>query len=164
MNGKSVYLDTSSLLKRYLEEKGSQVVDKVYEESEKGNIKAVFSIWNVGEALGVLDRYRRRNLLSSEDFDTAVKGLISESMKMSRLGSMEILPISSTSLVESWLLVLKHQIYVADALQISPSKESQCTLFLGADSKLIQAAIKEKLNAVNIETEPQDAINLLNSV
>jgi len=164
MKGKLVYLDTSSLLKRYIEEKGSEVVDKLYKESETGNIKTVFSVWNVGEALGVLDRYRRRNLLSDDEFETAIKGLISESLKMCRLDSLEILPITSISLVESWFLVLKHQIYVADALQISSSKESQCSLFLAADSKLIQIAIKEKLNAVNIETDPQEAINWLNSV
>jgi predicted nucleic acid-binding protein len=164
MNVKLVYLDTSSLLKRYIEEKGSEVIDKVYKESETGDIKTVFSVWNVGEALGVLDRYRRRNLLSDDELDTTVKSLISESLKMSRLDSLEILPITSTSLVESWLLVLKHQIYAADALQISSSKESGCSLFLGADSKLVQAAILEKLNAVNIETDPQEAINQLNSV
>jgi predicted nucleic acid-binding protein len=81
---------------------------------------------------------------------------------MSRLDSLEILPITSTSLVESWLLALKHQIYAADEIQISSSKESNCSLFLGADRKLIHAALKEKLNAVNIESDPQKAIVQIN--
>jgi len=155
-------LDTSSLLKRYIDEKGSKVIDKLYRESEAGNTKTVFSVWNIGEALGVLDRYRRRKYLTEEEFETAIKSLITESIKMSRLDSLEILPITSTSLVESWLLVLKHQIYAADAIQISSSKESNCSLFLGADRKLIQAALKEKLNAVNIESDPQKAIDQIN--
>ena len=33
MNGKLVYLDTSSIVKRYIEEKGSEVVDKLSRES-----------------------------------------------------------------------------------------------------------------------------------
>ncbi|MFP3952297.1 MAG: type II toxin-antitoxin system VapC family toxin [Candidatus Bathyarchaeia archaeon] len=161
MNGKLVYLDTSSLLKRYIEEKGSEVVDKVYEESEAGNIKTAFSVWNIGEALGVLDRYHRRELITAEELETSIKGLISESIKMIKLDSLQLLPITSTSLIDSWLVVLKHHIYEADALQISSSKESCCDLFLGADKRLIQVAIKEKVNAINIELDPLKALDQL---
>jgi len=161
MNGKLVYLDTSSIVKRYIEEKGSEVVDKVYEESEAGRISTAFSVWNIGEVLGVLDRYRTRELISAKEFETALRDLISESMKMIRLNALQVLPITSTSLLESWLLVLKHHIYEADALQISSSKESHCDLFMGADNRLIQAALEEGINAINIESEPRKALKQL---
>ena len=153
-----VYLDTSSIVKRYIEEKGSEVVDKVYEETEAGRVRMAFSIWNIGEALGVLDRYRTRKIISDENFETALKTLASESMKMIRLGVLQLLPITSRTLIESWLLVLQHHIYEADALQISSSKESGCDLFLGADNHLIQAAQKEGINALNFEAEPEKAL------
>lgn len=153
-----VYLDTSSIVKRYIEEKGSEVVDKVYEESEAGRVRMAFSVWNIGEALGVLDRYRTRKMISDENFETALKTLASESMKMIRLGVLQLLPITSRTLIESWLLVLQHHIYEADALQISSSKESGCDLFLGADNHLIQAAQKEGINALNFEAEPEKAL------
>lgn len=153
-----VYLDTSSIVKRYVEEKGSEVVDKVYEEAEAGRVRMAFSVWNIGEALGVLDRYRTRRMISDEDFESALRSLASESMKMIRLGVLQLLPITSKTLIESWLLVLRHHIYEADALQISSSKEMDCTLFLGADNRLIQTAQKEGINALDIEAEPEKAL------
>jgi len=161
MNEKRVYLDTSSIVKRYIEERGSEVIDRVYEESEAGRIKTVFSVWNIGEALGVLNRYLTRELLSVKEFETALTDLITESIKMIRLNSMQVLPITSKSLVESWLLVLRHQIYEADALQISSSKDADCDIFLGADKRVIQVAHEEGIHAINIETEAQEALNQL---
>lgn len=56
-------------------------------------------------------------------------------------------------------MVLKHHIYEADALQLSTSKEARCNLFLGADNKLVEIALKEGINAINIEEEPEKALN-----
>ena len=159
-----VYLDTSSVVKRYIEEKGSEVIDKVYEKAEAGSIKTAFSIWNVGEALGVLDRYHTRKMISDEDLETALSTLASESMKMNRLGALQLLPITSKNLVDSWLLVLQHHIYEADALQISSSKEAGCDLFLGADNRLIQAAQREGINALDIEAEPEKALKQITEI
>ncbi|RLI84796.1 MAG: PIN domain nuclease, partial [Archaeoglobales archaeon] len=65
---KRVYLDSSAIVKRYIKERGTEVVDLVFDNAELGNVKIFFSIWNIGEVLGVLDRYRRRNLISSKEF------------------------------------------------------------------------------------------------
>jgi len=158
MNVKLAYLDSSSIVKRYIEEKGSQVVDVVYEKAEAAKLRFAFSIWNAGEVLGVLDRYLSRRLLSEDDFKTALSDFLSESIKMARLGSLQILPITTKSLTESWLLILKHHLYVADALQVSTSKEAGCNLILSADEELIQIAKKEGIDAMNIETEPERAL------
>jgi len=158
MRGLLVYLDTSSLVKRYIEEKGSEVLDKVYAEAEAGRVGVAFSVWNVGEAIGVLDRYLARDLISEKDLNTALRSLISESMKISKLGSLQMLPMTSKSLIESWLLVLRHHVYEADALQIASSKEAGCNLFLAADQRLIQIARKEDINAMDVEKEREKAL------
>jgi len=158
MNVKLAYLDSSSIVKRYIEEKGSQVVDAVYEKAEAAKLRFAFSIWNAGEVVGVLDRYLSGRLLSEEAFKTTLSDFLSESIKMARLGSLQILPITTKSLTESWLLILKHHLYVADALQVSTSKEAGCNLILSADDKLIQIAKKEGIDAINIESEPEKAL------
>jgi len=159
MNAKLVYLDSSSIVKRYIEEKGSAVIDAVYEEAEAGKLRFAFSIWNVGEVLGVFDRYASRGLLPEKMFRTALLDFISESTKMARLDSLQILPMTAKSLTASWLLILKHHIYGADALQISASKEAKCNLFLSADDKLVQTAGAEGIRAINIEVEPEKAFS-----
>jgi len=158
MNVKLAYLDSSSIVKRYIEEKGSQVVDAVYEKAEASKLTFAFSIWNAGEVVGVLDRYLSRRLISEEAFKTALSDFLSESIKMARLGSLQILPITTKSLTESWLMILKHHLYVADALQVSSSKEAGCNLILSADDQLIQIAKKEGIEAINIESEPEKAL------
>ena len=161
MSVKLVYLDSSSIVKRYIEEKGSKVVDTVYARAEAGDLRFAFSIWNIGEVLGVFDRYTSRELILQEKLKTTLLDFISESTKMVRLGSLQILPMTTKTLIESWLLVMKHHIYEADALQISTSKEANCNLFLSADAKLIQTAQKEDTNALNIETETEKALKAL---
>lgn len=155
---KLAYLDSSSIVKRYIEEKGSQVVDVIYEKAEAEKLRFAFSIWNAGEVLGVFDKHLSRGLLSKDAFKTALSDFLSESIKMTRLGSLQILPITTKTLIESWLLILKHHLYMADALQVSASKEVGCNLLLSADDQLIQVAKKEGIDAVNIETEPQRAL------
>ena len=153
-----VYLDTSDIVKRYVEERGTEVLDRLYGAAEAGNLTASFSVWNVGEAIGVFDRYRARGVVDDEGLGALLRSLISETMKMMRLGSVQVLPITSVSLVESWTLVLRRHLYEADALQISSAREAGCDLLLGADDRLIQAAREEGLEAINVEAEPEEAI------
>ncbi len=68
MNAKNVYLDTSSIVKRYVEEKGSKLVDDVYGRAEVGALRISFSMWNVGELIGALDQHRSRKVISEMTF------------------------------------------------------------------------------------------------
>lgn len=162
MSVRLVYLDSSSIVKRYIGEKGSEAVDTVYSRAETGGLRFMFSIWNVGEVFEAFDRYFSRGLLPEEAFKTALRDFISESTKMIRLDSLQILPMTTEVLVNSWLLVMKHHIYAADALQIAKAKEATCSLFLSADSRLVQAAEEEGLNAVNLEAEAEKVSAILN--
>ncbi|MCU7786824.1 type II toxin-antitoxin system VapC family toxin [Pyrobaculum sp. 3827-6] len=58
------YLDTSAIVKRYVFEKHSDYVVELYDSSLDGEVELSFSLWNVGEILGVFDRYLRRGVLT----------------------------------------------------------------------------------------------------
>jgi len=49
MNVEFVYLDSSSIVKRYVGERGSEVTDAVYEKAEAETLRCAFSIWDMGE-------------------------------------------------------------------------------------------------------------------
>lgn len=68
MREKTIYLDSSVVLKRYVEEPGGNYVRQVYKQVYNGLVKIVFSVWNIGEVLGVLDRSRVRELITAEDY------------------------------------------------------------------------------------------------
>ena len=57
---KVAYLDTSAIVKRYVEEPGSEVISGIYNKVLSGELKLAFSVWNIGEVLGVLDKYFKR--------------------------------------------------------------------------------------------------------
>lgn len=157
----TVYLDSSSIVKRYVHEAGSEVADLVYGKAENGTDRIIMSLWNVGEVLGVLDRYRSRKFLDNETLLKTVGIFLSESEKMVRLGGMQILPLALNILTETYYILIKHHIYEADALQVASCKISQCNLFLSADSELISVARSENIEALNIETDENEIRNRL---
>lgn len=158
---KRVYLDSSSIVKRYVQEQGSEIVDELYEIAELGNMQIFFSLWNVGEVLGTLDRYLSRRAVGPDEFEAILSTFIAESIKLGRLGSLSIVPLSAQNLVESWLLVLRQHIYEADALQISTAKFSGCDLLLTADRELADACKREGLVAFDVEEQQEHIRKML---
>jgi len=109
------YLDTSALVKRYVEEPGSRVVDEIYRSAYKGVAVLAFSYWNIAEAAVVFDKYERKLGLEAREL---LRNLLRESATLSRLRRLVLVSVSPSLLQASVKLVLKHHIYVADALQV----------------------------------------------
>jgi len=161
MSERAMYLDTSSVVKRYVEERGSSLLDRIYANAEAGEHRIATSLWNVGEVLGVLDTYRSRKLIDNRAFQESLVSFLAESLKMIRLGSMEIIPVTADLLTETYDLILKHHIYQADALQVAACRIANCKIFLSADSRLLEVARGESLNAFNIERQEDKIRSLL---
>ncbi len=142
-----VYLDSSAIVKRYVLEEGSDEVRKAYLEALNGAAILHFSVWNVGEVLGALDTYYRRNWLESEDYRVARELFIAETVRLLKLGVAKVVPVRSRLLAESWLLVEKHHIYEADALQIVSAKHLGVDQLLSGDQRLVDISNKEEVNA-----------------
>ena len=113
------FLDTSALVKRYVVEPGSSLVDEVYSNAYRGLVRLALSYWNIAEAAVVLDKYERRLGLNARRL---LSSLLSESATLSRLRRLLVVGVSPSILRESVELVLKHHIYVAEALQVASAK------------------------------------------
>jgi predicted nucleic acid-binding protein len=161
MSARNVYLDTSTIVKRYLEEKGSQLVDDIYARTEVGALRISFSMWNVGELIGAVDQHLRRKVISDVQFGTSVRNFIAETIKLFRLGHLDLLSPTAKIFVDAWRLILSSHIYEADAIQIATAKNLECDLFLSADAELIEVAKLANLQAANVETEPQKVLGRL---
>lgn len=148
MSGRSVYLDTSALVKRYVIEPGTDVVDSLYEEAHKGYATIGFSIWNIGEASVVFDKYARRGLL--EDGRKPLERLLGESRLLLSLESLKLIDITQDLLMESIKLVFKHHIYIADSLQIASARKG-FNHFMTADKKLAEKAEDEGMTVILID-------------
>lgn len=147
MKERLVYLDSSAIVKRYVEETGSDHVRSLYKSAYGGVSKLAFSSWNIGEVLGVFDRARVKELISEKEYTEVKTYLLTETWRLSKLGQLIIVPVRLSILRNSWKFVGKHHIYQADAIQIASAKAVNASEFLVADKKLHRVAIDEGLNS-----------------
>lgn len=67
MEERRAYLDSSALVKRCVQEKGTEILDSTFKEAEAGTRVICFSMWNVGELAALFDRVQRREGLNGKD-------------------------------------------------------------------------------------------------
>lgn len=144
------YLDSSSIVKRYVKEPGSLLVKNMFLKAYSGELTLAFSSWNIGEVLGALDMSRMRNRLSEEKHKVSRRRFLVETRRLLKLGRLLLIPVRMRILCEAWRLVEKHHIYQADALQIVSAKTVNAFQFLTGDEKLHLVAEKESLNSVHV--------------
>ncbi|MGC8696404.1 MAG: type II toxin-antitoxin system VapC family toxin [Conexivisphaera sp.] len=138
-----VYMDSSVVVKRYVLESGSDVVSEIYGDALDGELSLSFSLWNVGEVLGVLDKYYRRGQLTEQDYGSARLQFMGEVLRLLRLRVLKIVPIRVRVLVQTWSLVEKYHIHEADALQVASAKAVNATKLCTADEELYEVAVRE---------------------
>jgi predicted nucleic acid-binding protein len=148
MKDQKVYLDSSSLVKRYVKEPGSNIAREVYLKAYSGELTITFNSWNIGEVLGAFDKAHVRGILSSKNYSAAKSKFLLETRRLARLGVLRLIPVRFRLLIESWRLLEKHHLYQADALQIVSAKVVNATEFFTSDKRVYEAAKIEGLNAV----------------
>ncbi len=156
-----VYLDSSAIVKRYVKELGSASVKAVYKKADVSEASLIFSLWNVGEVLGVLDSYMKKNLLDSGSFARSLDDFAGETLRLTRLMTLEVLPLTFDLLSEAWKIVLQYHIYEADAIQIVTARSQKADIFLSADKRLLEVAAEENMNAMNVELDEQKILGML---
>ncbi len=143
----TIYLDSSAIAKRYIEEEGSETVNGIYHKALSGELRLAFSAWNVGEVLGVFDKYFRREWLSEEDREKARRQFIGETLRLLRLRILSAIPVKARLLAQTWPLIGRHQIYEADALQLVSARHIKAQSFYTADAHLHEIALKEGIGS-----------------
>jgi len=146
-----VYLDSSAIVKRYVEEAGSEIVCELYDSALAGELTLSFSAWNIGEVLGVLDRYWRRGWLEDESYAAARAMFIGETVRLLKLKVLLLVPLHIRLLANAWRLVEKHHIYQADALQIISAKHVGANELYTGDEDLHKAASAEGVRSVMLK-------------
>jgi len=150
-----LYLDSSVILKRYITEPGTQMVDIIFEKAEAGELILTFSLWNIGEALGVLDERSRRGWLTEEEFKESITSLADEVMKLMRLRTLEIIPIYASILTEAWSIIINYHVYEADAIQLTTCISAGSDALISGDEKLIKTGGKVGVKSFHVIKDEQ---------
>ncbi|MDE1823644.1 MAG: type II toxin-antitoxin system VapC family toxin [Candidatus Micrarchaeota archaeon] len=141
-------MDTSAIVKRYIPEEGSDAIDSVYNDAQIGEHNICFSILNIGEVTGVLGKYERKNKLKEESI---VKSFADETARMKNSGSVEIVSVDDELVINSLQYVVRHHIYIVDALQITSCRKSGSIRLFTGDENLYKASKKEGLDSVYLK-------------
>lgn len=131
-----VYLDTSALAKRYVQEIGTDIVDLVFAQASPEH-PLVFSFWNIGESLGVYDQYLKRKEITEEQLKGIIRRMFREFSRLTQQRTMLILPLSAQVIASSWRYILEEPMYEADAIQIVSFLLGGCDFILSADKKFL---------------------------
>jgi len=142
------YMDTSALVKRYIDEHGSEIVDNIYKDAYQGIKRLSFSYWNIAEAVIVFDKYAKRLGVDAKEI---VRYMLRESITLSRLNRLITVSVNPSVLLASIELVLKYHIYVADALQIASAKRFNNPIMVTGDKKIANIAEIEGLKVLYLE-------------
>ena len=156
-----LYLDTSVILKRYINEPGTETTDIIFDSAELGELTITFSLWNIGEALGVLDEKRRKGSLTEKEFEQTLDLLAGELLKLMRLKTLQIIPVQTPILTDTWNLILNNHIYEADALQIITCSCGSNDVLVTSDQKLAQTSKKAGLKTIHIPNDKDELQTLI---
>jgi len=157
-----VYFDSTALTKRYVQETGTAVMDTLFDMAAEGRAVIATSLWNIGEALGVLDYKRQRHLVTEEEFHLTLRKLASEVTGLIRTGAMQVYPVRASLLAEAWTIVLAEHLYEADALQIVTCRDSNSRALITSDRHLRNATLSLGLKALNPENQRDEIEDLFN--
>lgn len=156
-----LYLDANAVLKRYVSEPGSDAVARVFQAADGGKVSLQYSLWTLGECLGVLDRLDRQGRLPRGGLERGRRLVLGESARLVRLGVLSISPLRARLIRRSWTLLLKHHLYQADAVQIATALASKSDLLLTSDAHVARGATAEGLRVLNPEKDGHEIVRAL---
>src|SRR5918992_5404795 len=126
----NVFLDSSALAKRYVEEKGS---DRVQAILSTASVLAV-SVICVPEIVSALCHRRRERKLSTEEYRNAKASIVSD------MEDATVIGITEEGVAQAVALLERFPLRSADALHIACAVEWSTDLFVSADNRQCRAA------------------------
>ena len=124
------YFDSSALVKRYIQEKGSDVVDKLFQEADAVIVNAIC----LPEIISALSRLRREKKLSSHQYAQCKRAVIED------FTAFEVCQLSIEVISRSVDVLEKSKLRAMDALHVAAAIETKASRFISGDIEQIAAA------------------------
>ncbi|MDD9993251.1 MAG: type II toxin-antitoxin system VapC family toxin [Rhodospirillales bacterium] len=143
----SVYLDTSALLKLYIEEDGADPVTHIVEDAEDNQV-VILDLTKV-EARSAVRRRERGGDITGPDADRILSQIEDDASAL-----FLVQPSTSAVMEEAARLIDRHPLRAYDALQLAGclvvgESMPEPVTFVCADARLCEAAVNEGLATLN---------------
>ena len=126
----NVFLDSSALAKRYIQEPGSDRLEEILSSASSLGISVIC----VSEVVSALCRRRRERMLSAQQYAKAKQALFEDIEDASVVSLTDQVVARAVELLERWPL------RSSDALHVASAAEWSAELFVSADEKQCTAA------------------------
>ncbi len=136
-----VFFDTSSFVKRFVEEVGSKEADNIIEKTSEIGLSIIL----VPEIISALNRKLRSEFISKEIY-LGLKNDVLEDIE-----DADIINLTPHVLKKTTELLEENTLRSLDAIHIACVLEWQTELFVSSDERQVTAAIKSNLNVAFIE-------------
>ncbi len=137
-----LFFDTSALMKRYINETGSDKVDRLMDSAEMIVVSSVTYL----ESLSTVRRLLKENILDFEDYQTIRKNL-KEDFKY-----FVVIKFDSEIETTTIDLIDQYQLKTLDSIQLASAIHNIDCDFVVSDARLIKAARRKGMKVVNPET------------
>ncbi len=135
-----VLFDSSSFAKRYIEEKGSQKVEEICQQTTSLGVSVIL----VPEIISGLARYKKEGILSPHNYNLAKNNLLQD------IKDAQIINLTPKVIVHSITLLENNLLRTMDALHIACALEWGAEHFVSSDKRQIKADRKTSLNVIAI--------------
>ena len=129
------YFDSSALTKRYIREKGSDLVDGFFLEADAVVISSIC----LPEIISALSRLRREKKLNTHQYSQCKRAVIQDFL------AFEVCQLSSEVMKRSIDVLEQTQLRTLDALHVASAIEAGVDQFISSDIRQIAAAKKFNL-------------------
>ncbi|MFW6144256.1 MAG: type II toxin-antitoxin system VapC family toxin [Candidatus Natronoplasma sp.] len=145
------FFDTSALVKRYHQEKGTVYVDEIFEGIVEGKAEAFISSLTLLEVTSAFKRKQKGNMISESDFYDLIKTCFDEIIE-----HFTIVPANEDIINDSIENVLKYSLKTLDSIQFQTVKEVKEMLddditVVTSDKELMTAFEEGEYEGVNPE-------------
>jgi predicted nucleic acid-binding protein len=146
---KHYYLDSSALVKRYLSEQGSEVLDALWQEMQRGEAQIYCQWLGFTEVVSALQRRLNARQVNRTAFEEIVRTLYYDAE------SIEWVALDFAMIQSSVRHIVLHNLNSTDALHLEAAlslpTERSPLIFVASDRRLLRAAAAENLTTLNPE-------------
>ncbi|MFY3739802.1 MAG: putative nucleic acid-binding protein [Candidatus Nitrosomirales archaeon] len=154
------YLDSSTFVKQFAKEEGSEVAHKLFNACENGEIELTTSQWTIGESIAAIDKKFSRDEMTEEDRDFSVKLLLETTNSLADKKYLIIIPLNENVVSASWKYITSDHLSADDALQLLSFMMIKSEGFFTSDRYLLESIKQEGIDGYNIEDE-NDAMKVI---
>lgn len=137
-------VDSSSFAKRFIQEKGSEQLDKFLQQASELAVCVIL----VPEIISALNRRLREYALTIEDYRRAKKLLLND------VSDATVLQLTPAVISHSVFLLENSTLRAMDALHVACALEWEADLFVTSDKRQYDSAIKSGLQTEYLGQQP----------